>query len=725
MKSARFYCRLWTDLPRIAAPAALAWVLAAGYAWYRVVAGPNSPGTFALAVAAVLSAVAGAVACLWRLFFTDTAIRAQGQFVVAPAPPLQLYSLFDLGVADIDRDGRLDLYTSNHDGVQSYLLSRGDGSHEDARTRLGLDQDIDFPGMEDDAAVHAPSGVGLFIFFRGRCLVLHDRRPLTEPALTGTIRIVGNVTLRRAAHGSARLARRLSAGGITLTEIAFSLDAGGRIGLFVEMLGSPIEFALAENVALEQVHVGRGNRHPATRQFRVLRRDRHGHAWADINGDGRLDVFIGRGGYRGQIEAMRRLAGAGFAFEIEDEMLVRDGEVFADRAAVLGLRKGSCRTRGAAWVDVDNSGRLALYVNCLAAKNQLYMRDATGRFVDRAGEAGIDIAGSFAFVWVDLDRDGRPDLVIDEGDAIRVYYNEGKLRFRRVTVAHKPQRFEAKLSVADFDNSGWPSIVLATPRGLLLLVNRGGALQQEDPQRLGLPADGLSAHWVDYDNDGLVDLLVVPHGLFRQTADHRFEQAGDIRIVRPAQSVESLVQWYDRDNSGFRDAIVALRRPLPRQARAAIRVWHRLRSWWVDPAFLPQLGGNDGGEGSGFEYYVPGIDGTWSATLLQNRGNANHWLELVLEGAGFNREAIGAVVTVQTGSRRQTQGVGWADGAVYSQGHYRLYFGLGQATAIDLLQVRWSTGEITELTEVAADRVLQLRQGEPPAAASVPENTAS
>jgi hypothetical protein len=59
----------------------------------------------------------------------------------------------------------------------------------------------------------------------------------------------------------------------------------------------------------------------------------------------------------------------------------------------------------------------------------------------------------------------------------------------------------------------------------------------------------------------------------------------------------------------------------------------------------------------------------------------------------------------------QTQQVGLNDGAFFSQGHYRLYFGLGSRPRADQLTIRWPDGETQELRNVAADKLLVIEQG--------------
>lgn len=103
------------------------------------------------------------------------------------------------------------------------------------------------------------------------------------------------------------------------------------------------------------------------------------------------------------------------------------------------------------------------------------------------------------------------------------------------------------------------------------------------------------------------------------------------------------------------------------------------------------------------------------AQLLHNTGGASHWLELRLIGTRSNRDAVGARVVLTAGGRRQARevhaGSGYLSGSSLIQ-----HFGLGSATRVDSIEVRWPSGERTRLTDLPADRQLRLREGESQAA---------
>jgi hypothetical protein len=96
--------------------------------------------------------------------------------------------------------------------------------------------------------------------------------------------------------------------------------------------------------------------------------------------------------------------------------------------------------------------------------------------------------------------------------------------------------------------------------------------------------------------------------------------------------------------------------------------------------------------------------------LLRNDSAASHWITLRLEGRTSNRSAIGARVTIQAGSRRQVTEVR-SGGSYISHNDTRVHFGLGTATSVDRVTVRWPNGTLETLGSAAADRFYFVREG--------------
>jgi enediyne biosynthesis protein E4 len=99
-------------------------------------------------------------------------------------------------------------------------------------------------------------------------------------------------------------------------------------------------------------------------------------------------------------------------------------------------------------------------------------------------------------------------------------------------------------------------------------------------------------------------------------------------------------------------------------------------------------------------------------SLLRNDGgNKQNWIKVKLIGTKCNRTAIGARVRVVTGDHAQIDEV-HSGSSVMSQGDFRLHFGLGQAQAVDLIEVKWPTTQrIERFTQVKANQIFTIREG--------------
>jgi hypothetical protein len=226
-----------------------------------------------------------------------------------------------------------------------------------------------------------------------------------------------------------------------------------------------------------------------------------------------------------------------------------------------------------------------------------------------------------------------------------------------------------------------------------------------EPERLGLPYDAVCGSWVDHNNDGLQDLHALPGGIFEQRADHKFYQTDLLGTQDPPSS--ALCIWFDSNNDGYRDLLVAMpRQPtLSERLRAGIarRIGEDWQGWIAQNPILFFLQGVT----IGHPFFRPEI---WDLALYQAVKGDRHWLEVLLTGPIGNRPAIGASVRVRTASATQVQAVGHAEGSVRSSGHYRVYFGLGDQARLDSVLLAWPDGSLQEIDGVMSDRMLVIEQ---------------
>ena len=98
------------------------------------------------------------------------------------------------------------------------------------------------------------------------------------------------------------------------------------------------------------------------------------------------------------------------------------------------------------------------------------------------------------------------------------------------------------------------------------------------------------------------------------------------------------------------------------------------------------------------------------AALFRNTGATNYSLRIKLAGTKSNRDGIGAVVKVAAGNGAQSQML--RSGSSYlSSSELVLTFGLGAQTQADSVEIRWPSGQVDKLTNVAADQIITVKEG--------------
>jgi hypothetical protein len=319
----------------------------------------------------------------------------------------------------------------------------------------------------------------------------------------------------------------------------------------------------------------------------------------------------------------------------------------------------------------------------------LFQQTPEGNFVDIAAQIGLDLPAEGTFLWLDADLDGDMDLFWSATEGFSLYRNEsGTFLPDRIDTAF-PHGRGYKLCMADYDNDGDFDIFSAASRGNVLLVNTNGRLTAVNPSTVGLPQASKTANWVDYDNDGLMDLHLVPGGLYRQTQTATFLPTSMLQFTPDKLSIKhfesSRAAWFDADSNGTRDLLLANQYVMKKTKWATL--YAKLTA---SEEQFGKLG-----------YF-------WKSRFFLNKNMHNHWLQVQLVGPPTNRQAIGARVTVVTPEGEHTQQVGGAEGSHYSQGHYRLYFGLGANRKVLRVNVNWPNGQAIEMSDVTTDQLLHI-----------------
>jgi hypothetical protein len=283
-------------------------------------------------------------------------------------------------------------------------------------------------------------------------------------------------------------------------------------------------------------------------------------AWGDFDGDGDPDLFLG--------------------FAAGDEPVSKlyrnDDGRFTDVAAQVGLQLSAGATRQASWVDFDADGDLDLFLALRDLPNLLFLSQ-DGGFRNIADSVGLaDPRRSVGAVWFDEQEDGDLDLLVAnmDGDANGLFRNDGGL-FTDVAAEAgiadggrglgDPSHGTVRPCVVDFDNDGALDLFFANYGPNALYRNEGEGAWRNVAPELGLAVDGRYDACVfgDADNDGRVDLFVngtVTGGV--QYRDYLLRNTRGGFVDATPDELLSLdadhgAQWVDFDQDGALDLSLA------------------------------------------------------------------------------------------------------------------------------------------------------------------------
>ncbi len=587
--------------------------------------------------------------------------------------PINSWDINDIGIADINGDFLPDLFSVNHSAHDTVAIARAPFYYENRLASYGLAQDRNFSGYFQQERMVPPGGPGIYFQRVGVRFLVITLIGDADVAVNGSISVetpeqLFAVTGREIPmqsqvdlvdqRGEVEVDKEaVVVGEQRLTNVNFKMLGSGRIVLETLYPEQTYGFEVSDTIPLDRVFLGSALENPGSHRFEMTLRDRHGMAFFDFNGDGTKDVYIARGGMRGQARHFSR--------KVADEFFVSSDSGYKDVTRESGFAKADCPARQVSLLDYNVDGLLDIYIVCGrrgqdSYPNQLWQQHSDGRFTNEARPAGLDIGFRGLARWLDPDGDGDPDLLYVDNNFISLYRNESGV-FRPEMIRESSGGGLHQVLLGDYDSDGDIDVlVLGLQVGVLIADN--GDFSWQSVSGLGLPETAMAGAWLDYNNDGRLDVHLIPGGLYEQLVDGQFKATGlaDSGDVEP---LEARVSWFDADLDGRRDAIIALLydRDLP-----------------------------------------------WEVTMLRNASVTGNWLAVRLVGAHGNREGIGSYVSVRTGAARQGALVGSFESSHFSQGHYMVYFGLGAADSVERVEVSWPDGQVSELRDVSVNRYLDI-----------------
>jgi len=446
-------------------------------------------------------------------------------------------------------------------------------------------------------------------------------------------------------------------------------------------------------------------------------------AWGDYDRDGRLDLLVTR-------------YGRSLLFHNEG-----DGR-FRDVSAAAGIDRFEGFWTGASWSDYDRDGRLDLYVcgyvryrydaaqasetsrqfkaavpytlnpSSYSPERNLLLHNESGRFVDVAREAGVDnLTGrSLSASWADFNDDGWPDVyVANDVSDNAMFLNLGNGRFRDISHSAwvADYRGAMGLGIGDWDNTGRLDIFvthwLAQENALYHDETRNLKVTPEAPLRyvdqadilglgqIALDVIGWGTGFLDYDNDGRLDLYAINGSTLQDEAD-------------PAR-------------------LVAMRGFLFRNVGDAgfVEVGRQAGEPFASPLVGRGASFADF-DGDGDLDLAVVVHGGALRLASNHGGNRRGWLRVVLRspatsaggGPRSTTFATGARVRLTTGSVTQLREVGGQSSYLSQEAAGEVCFGTGDAARVDRLEVRWPSGREESFEGLPARSTVRITEGSAP-----------
>ena len=400
---------------------------------------------------------------------------------------------------------------------------------------------------------------------------------------------------------------------------------------------------------------------------------------------------------------------------------------FSDVSSKAGIVTQSWTTSGV-WLDYDNDGHLDLFLcsfvdyglsrhifcgdnklgrtyYCIPrvfnpTPSYLFHNNGNGTFIDVSKASGISkaLGKALGVVATDINNDGLMDLFV-ANDTVQnfLFVNRGEGKFEEIglmsEVAYSEDgrpRSGMGVDSADFNGDGWADLFVANvdQEKFSIYQNNRDETFRDQAVTTGigqatLLLSGWGLKFFDFDNDGQMDLLL---------ANGHPDDMVEVNMTKVTYKEPLLL--FRQENKKFRnvsaEAGPAFSRHLPARGLA-------LGDYDNDGA-LDVLVANNGE----------------APLLLHNRAaQANHWVGLRLVGSNCNRDAIGAILSWSVGGMKSSR-LKISGGSYLSSHDRREVLGLGSATKLDELEIKWPapSGKVERFTEVPIDRYIMITEGQ-------------
>ena len=396
--------------------------------------------------------------------------------------------------------------------------------------------------------------------------------------------------------------------------------------------------------------------------------------WGDFNNDGRPDVYLA--------------ARTGWSSFPDSWFYINNGNgTFTPYESYDVVHDWGGDPGNPVWADMDNDGRADLYItnsdgSTSGSPNRLYMNNGDLTCTKLSNDPSVLQPGNNYkenATVSDFDIDGDQDIFVTNWGNNKNYYyrNNGDGTFTQVTTGPFVNQFDYFLtsSSGDYDNDGDADLFVGMDGSghYHLFSNNGNgnfideinsAIYQE---LIGSGESAESSSWIDYDNDGYLDLYIVrAYGsgtgsknlFFHNNGDETFTKITNMNVATDQEESNGHA-WADFNRDGT-----------------------------LDLAVVNQ------------EQYN---------SLYLNYDTSNNWISFTLDGAVSNRSAIGAKVYLYTPGLMQFREITSQTGR-HSQNSMDAHFGLGNNPLVDSVRIVWPSGIITRYADIRINRFIKVTE---------------
>lgn len=382
--------------------------------------------------------------------------------------------------------------------------------------------------------------------------------------------------------------------------------------------------------------------------------------WGDLNNDGYPELYLGN---VHDPDILYRNNGDSTFTDISWEAgIYNPGDVFSVSMA-----------------DIDMDGLLDIYVANFKAENKCYRNNGNLTFSDYTYRSGaLSTRNAMATLFFDFDNDRDLDLyLVHDGQPNMFYENRGDGRFAEIgeSAGVNDDGFGMGADAGDINNDGWLDLYVTNLFENVLYLNNGDGTFTDISKTAGVDDYGMAwgTNFLDFNNDGWLDIYVANDSYFSPYPNVLYENNGDktFQVVEATGPVSSRL-------GGFGSACL----DIDLDGRIDIALTN-----------------------GGIADYNQ---------LFHNQYSTGRWVGFRLEGVASNRDAVGARIEVwdDLGVRRIEEVA--AGSSFAAQNTLTQHFGLGEASDIDSIQIRWPSGYVQWIGALETNQYYRVREGEAP-----------